>query len=98
MEDIFCDPVKMDLRVVTVVKNTPANARDATSVKSLGREVSLGEGMATDSSILAWRIPMDRGAWGDTVHRVTQSQTQLKRLRTHAHTRLNEGFLGVVQK
>ena len=98
MEDIFCDPVTMDLRVVTVVKNPPANARDATSVKSLGREVSLGEGMATDSSILAWRIPMDRGAWGDTVHRVTQSQTQLKRLRTHAHTRLNEGFLGVVQK
>ena len=78
MEDIFCDPVTMDLRVVTVVKNPPANARDATSVKSLGREVSLGEGMATDSSILAWRIPMDRGAWGDTVHRVTQSQTQLK--------------------
>ena len=78
MEDIFCDPVTMDLRVVTVVKNPPANARDATSVKSLGREVSLGEDMATDSSILAWRIPMDRGAWGDTVHRVTQSQTQLK--------------------
>ena len=49
--------------------------------------------MSTYSSILAWRIPMDRGAWGDTVHRVTQSQTQLKRLRTHAHTRLNEGFL-----
>ena len=24
---------------------------------------SPGEGMATQSSILAWRIPMDRGAW-----------------------------------
>ena len=86
MEDIFWDPVKMDLRVVTVVKNPPANARDMTSVKSLGLEVSLGEGMVIDSSILAWRIPMDRGALGDTVHRVAQSQTQLKWLRTHAHT------------
>ena len=28
-------------------------------VQSLGWE----EGMETDSSILAWRIPMDRGAW-----------------------------------
>ena len=33
--------------------------------------------MATDSSILAWRIPMDRGAWQATVHGVTKSQTQL---------------------
>ena len=32
--------------------------------------------MATHSNILAWRIPMDRGAWGATVHRVTKSQTQ----------------------
>ena len=30
---------------------------------------SLEEGMATHSSILAWRInPMDRGAWQATVH------------------------------
>ena len=35
--------------------------------------------MATHSSTLAWRIPMDRGAWRTTVHGVTQSQTQLKR-------------------
>ena len=27
------------------------------------RKISLEEGMATHSSILAWRIPMDRGAW-----------------------------------
>ena len=26
--------------------------------------------MATHSSILAWRIPMDRGTWQATVHRV----------------------------
>ena len=36
-------------------------------VPSLGSEDPLGEGMATHSSILAWRIPMDRGAWRATV-------------------------------
>ena len=33
-----------------------------------GWEDTLEEGMATHSSILAWRIPMDRGAWWATVH------------------------------
>ena len=33
-----------------------------THVRSLSREDPLEEGMATHSSILAWRIPMDRGA------------------------------------
>ena len=42
--------------------------------------------MATHSSILAWRIPMDRGAWLATVHRVAKSQTQLKRLSMHTST------------
>ena len=32
--------------------------------------------MATYSSILAWRIPVDRGAWWATVHGVTKSQTR----------------------
>ena len=39
----------------------------------LGWEDPLEEGVATHSSILAWRIPMDRGAWQATVHRVTKS-------------------------
>ena len=38
----------------------------------------LEEGMATHSSILAWRIRMDRGTWRVTVHRVSKSQTRLK--------------------
>ena len=46
-------------------------------VRFLGWEDPLEEGMATHSSILAWRIPMDRGAWGSTVHGVTKSQTWL---------------------
>ena len=54
-----------------------------TWVRSLGQEDPLEEGMATRSSILAWRIPMDRGVWGATVHGVTKSRTQLKQLSTH---------------
>jgi len=41
-------------------------------VQSLGQEDPLEEGMATHSSLLAWRILMDRGAWQATVHRVTK--------------------------
>ena len=48
-----------------------------TQVRSLGWEDPLEEGMATHSSILAWRIPMDRGAWWGTVHGVTKSRTRL---------------------
>ena len=57
---------------------------DTGSVPELRR--SPEEGMAAHSSILAWRIPMDRGAWQATVQGVTKSQIQLKRLSTHAHT------------
>ena len=41
-------------------------------VLSLGWEDPLEESMATHSSILAWRIPMDRGAWQATVYGVTE--------------------------
>ena len=58
-----------------MVKNPPAVQE--TRVQSLGWEDPLEEGMATRSSILAWRIPMDRGAWQATVHGVAKSWTQL---------------------
>ena len=58
-----------------MVKNQPAMRK--TWIRSLGWEDPLEEGMATHSSILAWRIPMDRGAWQATVDGVTKSQTQL---------------------
>ena len=48
-----------------------------TQILSLDGEGSLEEGMETHSSILAWRIPMDRGAWQATVHEVSKSQTGL---------------------
>ena len=46
-------------------------------VQSLGQEDPLEEGMAIHSSVLAWRMPMERGAWWATVYGVTKSQTQL---------------------
>ena len=57
-----------------------------TWVWTLGWEDPLEEGMVTHFSVPGWRIPMDRGAWWATVHRVTKSQTWLKWLSTqHAH-------------
>ena len=46
-------------------------------VQPLGWGDPLEECMATHSSILAWRIPMDRGACWAIVHGVAKSQTQL---------------------
>ena len=48
-----------------------------TWVQSLGWEDPLEEGLATHSSVLAWRIPMNRGAWWAAAHGVTKSRTQL---------------------
>ena len=45
--------------------------------QSLGWEDPLEKGMETHSSILAWRIPMDRGAWQTTICGVAKSQTRL---------------------
>ena len=61
--------------VAQLVKNLPAMWE--TKVRSLGWEDSQEEGMATHSSILAWRIHMDRGAWQATVRGVLESWTQL---------------------
>ena len=57
------------------VKNPPA--MQETQVRSLGWENPLEEGMATHSTIFAWRIPMDRGAWWAAVHEIAKSQTRL---------------------
>ena len=51
-------------------------------VQSLGREDPLKKSVETHSSIPAWRIPKDRGAWQGTVHRVSKGWTQVKRLST----------------
>ena len=59
--------------VAVMVKNPPAMWE--TRVLSPGQENLLEEGMATHSSILAWRIPMDSRAWQAAVHKVPKSQT-----------------------
>ena len=55
-------------------------------VRSLGQEDPLEDGMATHSSILAWKIPGTKRAWRATVHKVTKSWTQLNRLSMCART------------
>jgi len=59
-------------QVALVVKNMPASAG---GIRDGGLILPLEEGMATHSSILAWRInPMDRGAWRATVHGLAKTR------------------------
>ena len=61
--------------VAQMVRNLPE--MQETWVQSMDWEDPLEEGIATHSSILAWRIPMDRGAWWATGHGVARSRTQV---------------------
>ena len=63
-----------------MVKNLPVMWEN--QVQSLGWEDTLEKGMATHSSILAWRIH-GQGAWWATVHGVTKSWTRLSDCRFH---------------
>ena len=65
--------VRLASLVAQTVKNVPAMLE--TWVHSLGWEDPLEKGMAIHCSILAWRIPMDRGVWGAAVHGVAKSWT-----------------------
>ena len=58
-------------------KNSAMQETQEMQFQFLGQEEPLEEGMETHSSILDWRIPMDRRAWQTTVHGVTKSQTLL---------------------
>ena len=73
-----------------MVKNLPA--MQETWVQLLGCEDPLEEGMATHSSILARRIPMDRGAWRATVHEVAKSQTLQVTKHSTAQDVLEDGY------
>ena len=64
-----------------MVKSLPVQTRKETGVQSLRQEDPLEEGTVALSSVLAWRIPMDRG-----VHGVTQNWTPLKRYSIAQHT------------
>ena len=70
--------------MVLVVKNLPVNAGDVKDVGSIpGSGRPPGEGYGNPLQYAYLENPMDRGAWQATVHRVTKSQTQLKRLSTY---------------
>ena len=60
-----------------------------------GLEDPLEEGMATHSSILAWRIPWTEEPGGATVHRVAKSWTRLKQLSTYTQGLSMDFTLGV---
>ena len=57
-------------------KESAYSAGDLGSIPGLGK-IPLEKVMAAHSSILAWRISMDRGAWRAAVHGVEKSRTQL---------------------
>ena len=57
----------------SAIKNPPV--MQEVWVRSLGQKDPLEKEMATQSSILAWRIPMNGGAWQATVHAVAKSWT-----------------------
>ena len=57
------------------------NAGDPGLIPGLGR--SPGGGHGNHSSILAWRIPVDRGAWWATVHGVEKNQAGLSNWAEH---------------
>ena len=61
--------------VALTIKTLPA--MQETQVQDLGWTDTLEEGMATHSSIVAWRSPMDRGAWRAAVYGVKKSRTRL---------------------
>ena len=88
--DLFCwaHALSWASLVAQTVKNSPAVWE--TWVRSLGWEHALEDSMATHSSVLAWRIPMDRGAcgpWGHEDWDTTTHSTQ------HRHC-LKNRFLG----
>ena len=58
-----------------MVKNLPVVQE--TQIQPLGQEDPLEKGMATPSSILAWRILWTEDPGGLQVYRITKSQTQL---------------------
>ena len=71
----------------SMIKNPPANAGDAKDVGSIpGHEDALKKGMATHSSILAWKIPWTRSLVGYSPRGHKESDTTQH---THTHIGVN---------
>ena len=78
-------------QVALEVKNPPASIGDIRDVGSIpGSRRSPGGGDGSPLQYPCLENPMDRGARQATVHGITKSQTRLKRLSAHAHTRLSQ--------
>ena len=78
-----------------MIKNPPANSEDLRTmglIPGSGRSPAGGHGKPLQYSCL--ENPLDREAWRATVHRVAESQTQIKRLSSHAliNTALETGL------
>ena len=78
---ILYDTTEIYLRVKTLrgFPGSTAGKESACSAGDLGSipgwEDPLKNDIATHSSILDWRIPMDRGAWWATIHGIAESDT-----------------------
>ena len=71
-------------QMVLVIKNLPATSEDITDIGSIPGSGRFPGGKQLNPLQYSYlENPMDRGAWGATVHGVTKSQTQLKQLGTH---------------
>ena len=78
------------IQVVLVVKNPPANTgdvRDAGSI--LAQEAPLEKGMATHSSLLAWRIPWTEEREGYSPWGQKELNTIDQLIHTHIHVAQN---------
>ena len=64
-----------------------------TWIKSLDQEDPLEEGLVPDLSILAQRIPKDRGASWAAIYEVVQSWTRLKRLSSSSSSTCQQSYV-----
>ena len=89
----FCPPPNPTFPGSSASKESTCDGGDLGSVP--WSERSPGEGMATPSSILAWRISWTRGAWQATVHGIAKSPTWLRD--EHRHVTVSLSLIGVCE-
>ena len=77
-------------------KESTCSVGDMSVIPELGR--SVGGGQDIHSSILAWRLPKDRGAWQATVHGIIKSQTQLSYYAQHSTSIHTQCFVKTLDK
>ena len=81
---LICSSIMISWASQVAQQESYSNAGDLSLIPGWKR--SPEEGMATHSNILAWRIPMDRGAWRAIVYGVAKSWTRLSDQAQHSTT------------